>query len=1130
MSDKKIKACYAVDTIPDKTFLIVIPKTATVQEFIDKVNLKQKSEFKYVWLDNSQIDTEDVFDDYFDSSSDQIFILTKTEEPPTADLLEQLTNSKKGVSRPKIGASGSSLGSHVSPSPTPTPAPARPPSVGGIGAPGKIGPLPPVTKAPPSIGKASPPAGVAPPGVGRPAGATPPSSGPSSIGKPSVGPPSVTPSATPGIPSTGSVTPSNPFNTSGTDKTFAGFVSSNLGLRTDKTNRPKAAEGKYRFFCTATPELMLEGIDVDLNLSFNPHQCQDHLLNCIKTHTNVSGLSLQVYLPGGLPFIAGTLSDFFSCKSIPSIRVIYGILTRRISDVVLNNNYPELCNVSDPDRKLLVSPLCDSTDKGLSDMACLLGYLNHDGVKGDLLLKSAAAVTHFPPLIATINRIIERMQVTGRDIACFSASMFCYFKYMLPSNIPNNKVFEYGLRCCNIFSHVNDIPTDVPILSFEVKPTNTDPANQCLVKLKMPKFVYFIKVDMGTEFHFLDLKKPDPMAIEQANNTIASFRPIAPLSMRSCAGCTIVQGRNQTFLYLMQSASKDQAHQNFVDIIDPMTGLTESKDVELFSKEQGNSKDVGTANLIDPDRVKQIIMVAFDESGSMAGDLAGYIIRPNVKDDRVHRVTIATQYLTTFANRTYGYRIPCIQGLTSFNNVVTKRCPLSPLVPDFEDLGLKNVNPESTTHLWDAISTCADEIIKFNTGDDGKPIYKNATCRILVISDGEDYTSESKPEVVAQKLLKNNIIVDSVVVSSEDECKMLCALCHVTGGLSFKPKTVSEGLSLFEQSAFLNYEERKLSSSPIIKGDRNTIPAKLKKSPAMITTDFMQKAAESAEFDVEVLNKELASAQTNTRLATPRHVIHKNKDTTINVPRQRRILRELHAAAEVNDPENIDRFDPDLRIYTFQSNLDRWRVYIKGSEGTPYANKWWYLFVTFPELYPVEPPIFRFVTIPYHLNVSSEGRICLNIIEKGYISSKHVVDIIQEIKELFLLPNPETPIKIETRDVFQHDPEKYKRLARESAEKYAKDSYQEYLEKAFIIDEVPDDFKVSFDEGHIPQYMMSQISGKFLDPKSPDTIKSSTGVYYDRNELKQLVTSNKNPICVVTGKPLTETPDDIDAI
>lgn len=108
-------------------------------------------------------------------------------------------------------------------------------------------------------------------------------------------------------------------------------------------------------------------------------------------------------------------------------------------------------------------------------------------------------------------------------------------------------------------------------------------------------------------------------------------------------------------------------------------------------------------------------------------------------------------------------------------------------------------------------------------------------------------------------------------------------------------------------------------------------------------------------------------------------------------------MSELHLADETND-QSSSNYDPCVKIYTLKANLDRWKVFIKGPEGTPYNGKWWYLFITFPDLYPVQPPNFKFISVPYHINVSSDGTLCLNFSDKDYNSSKHVVDVIQEIK------------------------------------------------------------------------------------------------------------------------------------
>ena len=204
------------------------------------------------------------------------------------------------------------------------------------------------------------------------------------------------------------------------------------------------------------------------------------------------------------------------------------------------------------------------------------------------------------------------------------------------------------------------------------------------------------------------------------------------------------------------------------------------------------------------DTVKQVVFVCFDESGSMNYTMDGYEHRAGEQP----KLAIAKQYLTTFAKKLAG---SCILGLISFNDDITTRCPLGCSVADFEE-GMNKITPESTTHLWDALNKAANELVQlaFDAGRKKKE-FENTKLRILVISDGDDVRSAARPWEVCEKLCKYDIVVDSVIVSSEDSCKKLNALCHMTGGMSCRPATVEEGLALFEQDAFLDLNVRQIN-------------------------------------------------------------------------------------------------------------------------------------------------------------------------------------------------------------------------------------------------------------------------------------------------------------------------------
>lgn len=434
-----------------------------------------------------------------------------------------------------------------------------------------------------------------------------------------------------------------------------------IGIYTEKVEPQIVSDGKYLFYFTGgNKDMLLKGIEVDLDESYDPNQCNEHLLSILKNFVDIKDKQLLIYLPGGIPFNSGTL------EKISNNKIIYGVLTRHISSYFLQSSYPELCNISDPNSKRLISPLVNSSNLGLSDMACLLGYLNHGGSKSDLLLRTCAMVIHFPPLITSMYRIIDNSEVFGSDIINVTSTLYTFFRAYIPPLCSDNKVFEYGLRMCNLISHINDVPERIPLLRFELIPEVEYEDLKLFYDMKLGPIVYFWKGDTGEQFQWFELKIISEKAIENAFNVNRIFIPIEPNSMRVKTRCAIVKGKDHEYLYLKHMQQKDKSIS--AEIIDPMIGITEIIDTETFAKEQYRGSFDKTANLIDSDQVKQIILIDFDESKSMISNLNGYFI-PQQSED-YHRVTIAHQYMTTFSSRLYGYNIKCIQGLISFNSKI----------------------------------------------------------------------------------------------------------------------------------------------------------------------------------------------------------------------------------------------------------------------------------------------------------------------------------------------------------------------------------------------------------------------------------------------------------------------------
>lgn len=861
---------------------------------------------------------------------------------------------------------------------------------------------------------------------------------------------------------------------------------------------------KFQFFFTGYDnDMLFNGVEVELYMKMTYYQCKQVLIKCIHEKIDSVGLTqyykLDIYLSGGNLFRDRTLDDFYSRNDLNRKYNIYGIYHRHINLLKLDEICLEPCNIEDKQCKLIISPICDSTIRGMSDMACLLGYLINNNTNSDVLFRALSSVIHFPPFVTSLYKLVDSKILTYNDISTITSTLFTYFRSILPSKCPDDHVFEYCLPICNLIVNKVDFSDENPIKIIEkIKPKR---------KRKEPNKnpsppTYMYKGDINENVHISEFNVSFDEILD-SYKCRSFITPITPLSIPNQFDCAIVRGKEQEFLYMMKTPLKTYNERGCFDILDPMTGYIESKNIELFAKSQIIEDDDFDDDLIDNDKVEQIIMYDIAESGSM---------RNNRMD--ISPFIYVYQYVMIFSYKLNDFCIPCFQGLVSFNSKMTVRCPFTPFASGIDQC-FKDISPNGRAKLWDSLDFCCDEISKFRKDINGNEIYRNATSRIIIFSNGKDSDSRRKVEDVVKNLLMNKIVVDAIILNGKNE--QLAAVCHLTGGVVFSLDDCSKAMSLFEEIKFVDYKERVKPIEPLIPGDKTSIPFHIK--PEQITEQFMNILVKNSKYDTDVISKEIQHETVNEPLITPRCFLSKiyNKSLNLTNRRIKRIMNELHLAVNINDSKS-PLYDPDMKIFAYKSNVDQWRVFIKSDEDSFYGEKWWCLHVSFPELYPEQPPTFRFVSVPHHINVSKDGRICNGIIEDRYVTSKNVFEILQELKETFLLADSDFIFSLDLYFIYKNDPKEYERLAKESAEKNAKDDYNEY----FTIEpenDIPDDFHFDRDRIH-PAYMKSQITGKVLDREQ--MVVSSSGVLYDKNELSRYISSRKSPCCIVTGKNLKE--------
>jgi hypothetical protein len=241
------------------------------------------------------------------------------------------------------------------------------------------------------------------------------------------------------------------------------------------------APGRFRIFATTSYSDMIEGFEVDLNLDYNPEQIKEIVLPLLQPKSKISEIpQLHLFLPGGLPFLNGTLREFLEVPQFEeSLHILYVVVTRYIPDVLLSLRIDDICNASNDERKLLLSPVVIATDISYSHVACLLGYLGHGGMKGDEFSRVMAIFTGFVPLICGLWRITANDGVLGRDVVAVTAGLYGFAGSLLPSTLPPDRVFEYILRCSTFVLH-GGTPAEqdcviLPINKLDIPSESNDP-------------------------------------------------------------------------------------------------------------------------------------------------------------------------------------------------------------------------------------------------------------------------------------------------------------------------------------------------------------------------------------------------------------------------------------------------------------------------------------------------------------------------------------------------------------------------------------------------------------------------------------------------------------------------------
>ena len=116
--------------------------------------------------------------------------------------------------------------------------------------------------------------------------------------------------------------------------------------------------------------------------------------------------------------------------------------------------------------------------------------------------------------------------------------------------------------------------------------------------------------------------------------------------------------------------------------------------------------------------------------------------------------------------------------------------------------------------------------------------------------------------------------------------------------------------------------------------------------------------------------------------------------------------------------------------WTSESPPETMIVEIPGPKGSLYEQDIFEVELTFPEEFPEKPPGAVMHTKILHPNIS-DGAICINCLRTGFNPAITIPQIIDEIQDALLHPNPDDPLDKPVATLYKDDFEQFKLLVSE---------------------------------------------------------------------------------------------------
>lgn len=366
----------------------------------------------------------------------------------------------------------------------------------------------------------------------------------------------------------------------------------------------------------------------------------------------------------------------------------------------------------------------------------------------------------------------------------------------------------------------------------------------------------------------------------------------------------------------------------------------------------------------------EAIVVCVDTGGSMSESMSegwfeNYAAAKSGTDE-LSRVNEVKEFFKNFMVRLNAYRVSTDVALVTFaqRDSVKVAQTLTRVVFDLQH-ALDGVKTGWRTALWDGIQKSAQMLIEH------KAKYPDVKLRIIALTDVINNDSRAVPADVCAELYKHNIVLDAIVIDT-NETRDLFKIAKHTCGYAFHPQDRTALFQIFLLEIFIDIRTR----PDIVKiaiDDYDTSAPKFADLKTMFDlppcrphknqNDHFIALADAALF----LRRGTRSVSTGGSRGVKSISASSESSKSVASGATRILLDQVQNAIS-NKHDFID-------IYVSEHNMGFWKVVMQGRPGTPYKNGTFLAYLEFGAEFPRKPPTMRFITPILHPNVS---KVCFD--------------------------------------------------------------------------------------------------------------------------------------------------------